>query len=268
MFIKIIALAVVGCWLAVLAHAADADSKPERKVRILAVGDSPPFLQEIRDGVRYELDVPPDSIPPREVVPSSGKDTPPAKDPQPAKPLALHLGRISAPATAPAGAGIFDLKRVGDGPDAKPWLRIQRPETGDFLLLLWRDPSKKSWRDALGLCVPDGPLGAPAGSVRIANLCPAPIRIVWAGEGLMLVAGKTISRTLKPGAEIPFQIIAPDKSGALKTYYSGNVTQNPGERSIVTVYRADGVSPRRPIKVEILREPAPPPPDAAGTPKH
>jgi len=274
MSIKSFLLVVAGCWFAVWAHAADGNSKQERKVRILPVGESPPFLQEIRDGVRYELEVPPDSIPPREVVPSCGKDVPPdkdpklAKDPQAAKPLGLHLGRISAPATVPAGAGIFDLKRVGEGPDAKPWLRIQRPEAGDFLLFLWRDPNKKSWRDALGLCVPDGPLGAPAGTVRIVNLFPQAVRILWAGEALMLVPGKTIGRTVKPGAEMPFQILVADKSGAMKLYYSGNVTQNPGERSLVAIYRADGVAPRRPVKVEILREPAPPPPPPDDTKKH
>jgi len=237
-------------------------------VRVLPVGESPPFRQEVRDGVRYELDVPPDSIPPREVVTSVGKDPKTDKDPQPAKPLGLHLGRISAPAAVPPGAGILDLKRVGEGPDAKPWLRIKRPETGDFLVLLWRDPSKKSWRDALGLCVPDGPLGAPAGTERIVNLFPQAIRIVWAEEALILAAGKSISRTVKPGAEIALQILVADKTGAMKRYYSGNVTQNQGERGLVMIYRADGVSPRRPVKVEILREPAPPPPPDDDGKKH
>ena len=41
--------------------------QPRRQARFLAIGDSPPFAQEIRDGVRYELEPPPDSIPPRQV---------------------------------------------------------------------------------------------------------------------------------------------------------------------------------------------------------
>ena len=41
--------------------------RPPRNLRILPVGESPPYRQEIRDGVRYELPPPPGSVPPMEV---------------------------------------------------------------------------------------------------------------------------------------------------------------------------------------------------------
>ena len=47
-------------FLTLLPAVAEPESKPARHARFFAVGESPPFRQEIRDGVRYELDPPPD----------------------------------------------------------------------------------------------------------------------------------------------------------------------------------------------------------------
>lgn len=242
-----IILTAVACGLTFVSLAAEPEDKSARRIRLLAVGDNPPFRQEIRNGVRFELNAPLDSIPPREVDVRCGKES--------AAPVALHLGRISMPVAVPAGLGILDLKRGGETPDASPWLRIQRPESGDFLVLIWRDPTKKNWRDAVSLSVPDGPAGSPAGTVRIVNIFPHSVRIMWGDETLVLAPGKTIARPVRPGAEMPFQILVADKAGGMQRYYSGNVTQNQGERSLVTIYQADGVAPRRPLKVAVLREP-------------
>ena len=35
--------------------------RPPRHLRVLAVGESPPYRQEVRDGVRYEMPPPPGS---------------------------------------------------------------------------------------------------------------------------------------------------------------------------------------------------------------
>jgi hypothetical protein len=240
------------CVLTILSVSAAPEAKPVRHARFLAVGDIPPFRQEIRDGIRYELDPPADSVPPREIVLGFGKKITDA--------LTLRLGRITEPVEIPEGEGNLDLRRVGDDLKAAPWLSFKRPETGDFLVYLFRSPSKKTWNDAVGLIIPDGPVGSPAGTVRVVNLYPLAIRVVWAAEGIMLPAGKNILRTIQPGTEVPFQILVPDQSGAMKRYYSGAVTQNPNERGLVTIYRADGENPRRPVKVSMLREPVAPPP--------
>lgn len=235
--------------LTLLTVVADPESKPVRHARFLAVGDSPPFRQEIRDGVRYEIDPPPDSIPPREVLPVCGNES--------ATPVAIHLGRISAPVTVPQGAGTLDLRRPGTAPGAEPWVRFTRPETGDFLVLLWRNRTQGSWKYATSLIVPDGPAGAAADTARIVNLFPLAVRINWGRESLILPAGKSIQRSISPGADIPFQIVVSDSSSPMKRYFSSSVTQNHGERGWITIYRADGEAPRRPLKVAMLREPAP-----------
>lgn len=243
---------VIACLLAALPLAAAPEGKPAaRHVRLLALGESPPFRQEIRDNVRYELDPPKGSIPPREVTVGSGESV--------SEPMALRLGQITAPVKVTAGVGALAIRRSDDPSDSKPWLSVKPPETGDFLVYVFRDPNKKTWDDAVSLVVPDGD-GTPAGTVRIANLFPLAVHVAWGGESLVLGPGKSILREAKPGAEIPFQILVPDESGALKRYYSGGVNQNQGERGFVTIYRADGFSPRRPVKVSMLREPVVAPP--------
>ncbi|MCU0751303.1 MAG: hypothetical protein MUF13_17325, partial [Akkermansiaceae bacterium] len=80
-------------------------AEARRQARFLAIGDSPPYAQEIRDGVRYELEPPADSIPPRQVTTSA--------DGQAASTVELRLGRISGPVKVPPGAGPFDLRKIG-----------------------------------------------------------------------------------------------------------------------------------------------------------
>lgn len=245
------------CYLTIVGLCAQPEKQPDRHARFFAVGDSPPFRQEIRDGIRYEIDPPADSVPPREVVPGFGEEL--------ADAVPLRLGRITAPVKVPAGAGEIQLRKPGEAADSAPWLRVKRPESGDFLVYLFRNPAQKTWKDAASLVIPDGAAAFPAGSVRIVNLFPLAIQIAWGAETTTLPAGKTILKSVKPGTETPFQILVADQDGTLKRYYSGAVIQNPGERGLVTIYRADGTAPRRPVKVSMLREPvAPPPPPKDG----
>jgi len=238
--------------LMVIAAAAQAREPelPPRHARLLAVGDLPPFRQEVRDGVRYEIEPPPGSIPPRSVTigpADSGSKAPPGID--------LRLGRISQAVEIPPDEGRIELRRAGEAPEAAPCLRLKRPPSGDFLVMLWRDPAQATWSKPMGLIVPDGPEGTPAGSVRITNLFQQAVRVVWGGEVLLLRPRQSILRTLEPGDEVPFQILIADATGALKPYYSSSVTRNGSERAFITVYRADGIAPRRHVKVAILREP-------------
>ena len=242
-------------FLTLIRVVADPEAQPVRYARFFAVGDSPPFRQEIRDGVRYEIDPPPDSIPPREIVPGFGKES--------AAAVVIHLGRISTPVAVPEGKGPLDLRRPGTAPGAEPWVRLNRPETGDFLVYLWRDRTQATWKNATSLIVPDGSAGAAADTARIVNLFPLAVRILWGHEALILPAGKSIQRTVIPGADVPFQILVPESSAApasFKRYYASTITQNHGERGWITIYRADGEAPRRPLKVTTLREPVPPAP--------
>jgi len=233
-------------------------ASPPRQLRFLPVGDLPPFRQEVRDGVRYELEPPAGSIPPREVVLGFGNGEEAAAE----RSAPLLLGRITEPLRAPAGAGPLLVRRRNDAEDSEPWLRVERPESGDFLVMLWRDPSKGSWDKARALVLPDGPEAAPADKVRIVNLAPVTVGVVFGGEKIALPSGRSYQRAVVPGKQADFQLGAMDAKGKLARFHAGTLFQNPGERTLVVVYRADGVQPRRPLKALVRREPVPKAPPA------
>lgn len=226
-----------------------AEKEVVREVRFFPVGELPPFRQDVRDGVRYELEPPAGTIPPREVMLGFDGDQSEA--------VLLRLGQISEPLKVPNGSGPVLLKKREAAAEAEPWLRLTRPEAGDFLVILWRDAKGGTWEKVNSLVLPDDPVSAPAGSVRIINISPYPVRMVIGAEKILLDAGKSFKRTVPSGIEQPFQILLADTSGNLKTLHSSVITQNAGERSLVLVFRADGESPRRPVKVSVQREPVP-----------
>lgn len=245
------------------------DAKPARKARFLALGDAPPFRQEIRDGVRYELDPPPGSVPPPELAvtaaPPDGQEAR-SGDAPPPQPVQLRLGRLSEAVEVPGGAGPLRLAAPGAGP---AWLTLPRPESGDFLVLLWRKPGAASWDEALHRIVPDGPLGAPGGNFRLINLFPQSVYLRWGSESLQVKPGTALTRAVAPGAEVPFEVLVADAAGRPKRYHRTSVSLGGGERGWVLLFRADGESPRRPLKVAVLREavaarPLPVPAGAAG----
>lgn len=230
---------------------AAAEETPERHVRFLPLGELPPFRQQIRDGVRYELEPPEGSIPPRDVVLGFGKE--------PGDSTPLRLGETTAPLKAPPGVGPLLLRQKDSKEDAKPWLSLLRPENGDFLVLLWRDSKAKTWAEARSLSLPDDRASAPAGSVRFVNCSPATVGVALGKEKLLLGPGKVFRRDVAAlGRDLVFQVYLADTSGGVKILHAGALLQNAGERGLVLIYRADGVAARRPLKVVVRREVLPP----------
>jgi hypothetical protein len=247
--------------LAFLLTAADLaaqDTKaPTRKLRLMAVGDPPPFQQEYRDGVRHEVEAPPGSIPPRQIELSGN-----AGD---KKTMKLALGETTPPVAVPGEATRVDLQAGG-----QVWHAVNLPEGGDYLVILLRDPASKNWDKARSILVPEGAGKFDEGDIRFISLTAAPLRFQIKGTAAFEVpAGKTITKKLgvATGAETLAQYRDPEKGW--KKLWSSALVQNRGERSTVLVYAADGVKPRQPLKLVALREktaPATPPAVAPPSP--
>ena len=125
-----------------------------------------------------------------------------------------------------------------------------------MLVILWRaEGNKGTWAKPLSLVLPDGPEQAPAGRIRLLNVSPVTVGVVMGAERIALPAGKSFDRPLQQGKDIPFQLGAVDAKGEFRRFYSGSALQNPGERTLVVIYRADGVDPRSDLKANVMREP-------------
>ena len=239
-----------------LGHAQDAADvqapPPPRALRLLPLGEPPPFRQEVKDGVRYELEPAAGSIPPRQIRLGEGDK---------ATLVRLNLGRASESLKIPGGSApvIFREASAPDDPATKPWLTLMPPDTGNVLAVLWRDPGSR-WSQPRSYVFADSAAALPAGSLRIVNLLPVEAALIFGEDRLILLPGKSLVKSLSVGTDQPIQIAFRNSSGQYQRFYSGAVLLNPNERAQIFVHRADGEKPRSPAKVVIFNEIAPPPP--------
>lgn len=227
--------------------------KKERHVRLLALGDPPPYRQEVRGGVAYELDPPPGSIPPRMIALSFTKED----SEEAIGECRLTLRRMSQRLVAPAGAGPLLLRDAGDDAPGKPWLKVQRPARGDFVVMVWRDPDSKTWDKVRSMVLTDTPEVAPAGSLTIINLAVNRLALVIDDEKLVLPPGRPVRRRVAPRRPVPIQVARAGEAGKFESFLSRTVETGPDERSLVVFFRADGIKPRQPVQVIVHRERVP-----------
>lgn len=228
-------------------HAEEEEAKvPPRQMRLLTVGERPPFLQEIRDGVRIELPPPPGSLPPVELeisVPTEeGKEKKSGE-------LRLRLGSISPPIEVAGGKGQVILRLSGGDEGAKPWCRIVRPESGDFVVVLWRDQEAGTWEQPAAFVVSTD---LPPGKATLVNVAPGPVAVVYDAERIGLAPGRPSLRDLVPGKPIGLQV-GLQQGGQFKRLVSRSLEQGGREHSLVVFYRADGVKPRSPLGIKVVR---------------
>lgn len=230
-----------------LADDAEGPTKePLREMRLLTVGEMPPFRQEIRDGVRYQLPAPPGSLPPTEVdvrIPSAdGKE-------KKGESIRLRIGNISAPVKVPAGKGALVMRVAESASEGKPWLRLERPESGDFIVVMWRGQRNNSWDEPSAFVMPTN-LGE--GQASLINVAPGNIAVVYGGERLALRPLSPLTRPLDPGRPLGLQV-GLAKADTLQRLISRSIEQPPGHSSIVVFFRNDGEKPRSPLGVKVIR---------------
>jgi hypothetical protein len=239
------------------------DRQPDRLLRLLPLGEAPPFKFDFVDGARVEREPPAGSIPPRQVqiADAEGKEV--------GQPIRLVLDQLSA--SIPVPAGRIPLHESGRGGfDATTWHAVTMPEKSSHALaLLWRDPVEKNWSKARSVILADDVASFPAGMVRLVNVSPWPVSIEFEGAKFKLEAGKLAMQGKARAVyrQVPMGIEMQDSRGRAVPVFNQGINQAAGERTNVLIYRADGNQPRRPAKVKILREravlPAPPKPKEA-----
>ena len=225
--------------------------KSKRSIRVLTVGDPPPFKQVIENGVRREVPPPPGSLPPIEVsvaVAAEGDG-----EEFMAGVSRLQLGRMSAPLTVPQGELPLLLRKGRDAKAGEAWMKVNPPPIGDFYTILWRKSREVTWDEASFLCLP---ATAPPGTVTLLNVTPATLAIYLGTEKIALAAGKSVRRPLVRGTPLGFQYALANTEGKLVRQASMSLEQPPSDRSLVVIYVADSPSARKPLNVVVHREEA------------
>ena len=224
-----------------LAALASAQEAPTASLRLLALGELPPFRQEIRDGVRRELDPPEGSIPPRTL--EAGLPATAEKDAK-APGFRLQLGMLGLPAKVfPVDAKV----KLRDSEQGE-WAVIPCPAGARTLAVLWRKGD--SWKKPEVLALPDLAPDHDPRTFRFVNVAPQTVGVVFGEKRFQLEAGKTLSLTLPDGAKaVSVSVLFAGPGGALKPCFSGMAEPRKGSATQYFIHRADGESPRRPVNV-------------------
>ena len=236
------------CFLALwIVGIANADEeKPKCQLRFLAVGNAPPFRQEVRDGIRYELPPPPGSIPPRVLLleQESGDE-----EFEELGRVQMKLGRLSGKLEFPvAGKKPIRLREEGE---VKPWIELQKPGAGSYLVVIRRAPQSRTWDRVQTQTVGDD---LPAGALRFINASARTLALVLGEQKIGLISGKTWTTRLKAGEPQAFQLGVPVDGGGLKRILSRSLEQGANEKTVVVLSEADRPDARVPLKVTVIRE--------------
>lgn len=249
---QISALFLCAALLPGVSLAQSSEKKAKGWLRILPVGDAPPWMEVEEGGVRKQVSAPVGSVPPFEVKV-------PEQEGEENEPVRLNLNSISSRFVASVGS--IPLSDP-EGPAGEAWHTLKMPARSSALAVLWRDPEKKKWTTARSLMLPDDTTAFPGGRVRILNISKYPIGVRFQGKGSGLAPGKMVMAGVKGQAlkDAPFEINIPNGKGGWKRIFDRAITQSASERTNIIIYTADGVKPLRPAQVFIRRERAVIPP--------
>ncbi|MCW1887568.1 hypothetical protein OKA04_22720 [Luteolibacter flavescens] len=225
---------------------ASAQDKPTpHSLRILTLGDPPPYRQEVRNGVRYEIPAADGTIPPRNLeVPALSE----SGEPENLK-LRLRLGIASDPLQFP----LPENRSVETRQPSGPWAKIPLSTSEATLALIWR--TGPDWNKVGVIHVPDGKADRSKGDCRFINVTAKPMGIVIGTEKLKLEPRTSIMRSLPAGTqETTVSILYPGADGTLQSCLSTTVTRSADKLQQYVIYAADGNKPRVPVKVLPLTE--------------
>lgn len=236
---------VLRLFLLLLPALASAQDKPAKHtLRLLPLGDPPPFLQEVRNGVRYEIPAAEGTIPPRNLelhIPvEKGEET---------SQLRLRLGSASAPLEFP----LPETKTVEARQGSAVWLKIPLSSSEASLALVWR--GGPDWSKAGVMTIPDGKAERSKGDCRFVNLTGKSMGLVWGTERLKLEPRTTLMRSIPAGTEeLALSILYPDAKNNLRPCLATQISRRADKLQQYLIYASDEKEARMPVKVLPLEE--------------
>lgn len=223
---------------------------PQHRLRVLAVGDQPPFKQEVREGVRYEIAPPAEMVPPRTLLipfPVKQGEEKQKEDMQ----LRLRLGQVSAPLLMP----VPDNRRVPLNSDhSGKWLDIPLSSGEASLAIVWRKGPK--WTAANSIIIPDDSAARAEGNLHFSNVSVYPVGLEIGKEKIRLNPGMSYTRKLPSDRMTPLQVSYLLADGSNRLCHSAALEPCRGSYRRLVIYSADGNRPRNPVKVLQLEEPS------------
>ena len=228
--------------IVILTILASAQEIPIQKLRLLPLGDPPPFRQTVRDGVRYELDAPEGALPPARLV-LEGMVT--AVN-VPTHSLRMTLGRATADLLAPQAKVSLSLLKEDGG----VWAKVSPHTSGCSLILLWK--SGGSWSDVGHLALDDSQAVHADYSFHFTNVTAVKMGVILGQEKLLLDPKSTFTRIINKNTLCRIVYILPGNK--VKTCFQSELSGSVGTHQRLIVYPTNSPTSRNPAKVLTMVE--------------
>ena len=226
----------------ILSITASAQEIPLQKLRLLPLGDPPPFRQAVRDGVRYELDAPAGALPPAKVV-LEGMVT--AAN-VPTLPLRMTLGRATTDLSAPQSKVSLSLQKEDGG----IWAKVSPHTSGSSLILLWK--SGGSWSDVGHLALDDSQAAHVDYAFHFTNVTAVKMGVILGQEKLLLEPKTTFTRIINKNTDCRIVYVLPGNK--VKTCFQSELIGSVGSHQRLIVYPTNSTTSRNPSKVLVMAE--------------
>ena len=217
-------------------------------VRVLALGDHPPYRHELKDGVMQEIEAPEGSNPPKEIIIGAAL---PAKGKAPQATM-FRLGQVSNSQECLVGEdSIIPIKKG----DASPWFSVKVPTTRNASIVMVIRKGA-TWDEVTPVVFPDDATVRKAGATLITNMTGQPMFLTIGSQKIRLNSLKSYEVTLsadKPQMNLAIQYM--NKSGKLEDAFSNQIAQQNTSHQRLIIYPADSENPRTPVNVITLIDP-------------
>lgn len=226
----------------ILSISASAQEIPLQKLRLLPLGDPPPFRQAVRDGVRYELDAPEGAMPPAKVV-LEGMVT--AAN-VPSQSLRMTLGRATADLSVPQTKVSLSLQKEDGG----AWAKLSPHTSGSSLILLWK--AGGTWSDVGHLALDDSQAAHVDYAFHFTNVTAVKMGVILGQEKLLLEPKSTFTRIINKNTACRIVYILPGNK--VKTCFQSELSGSVGTHQRLIVYPTNSSTSRNPAKVLFMAE--------------
>ncbi|MDB4639435.1 hypothetical protein OAE58_00090 [Akkermansiaceae bacterium] len=216
-------------------------------VRILPVGDMPPWQEKIQNGVRVQIPPPPGALPIEKATMAISESR--------GETLSLVLGKMTKylplDGSLPSVQLFEDKFMKGD-----PWVKAaNRPGTQSLMLLI-RDPrqAKPSWKTPIAKMIPDDLISFPPESLRFANISASKIVVrIDEAPAFTLSPGDIVIKKQQAG-KVTLLIGTANEGQRPKRIYKNRLTIKDGERTGIFIYRSDGKAADEAPKIRFFPE--------------
>lgn len=210
---------------------------PPKFLRYVALGQLPPWKEEILSDRRIQLPPEPGQMPPNEIWVNGGDYSGISRK--------LYLKRLT-------NYFSFDGEQtkleILDKEGGAVWFGHPMPNASHTLAILFRDLNEMTWFKPVAKVVRDDLQAFPLGTMRLVNVSHMEV-VVKVGEEapVFIKPGESSHQTLQEGNNLVIvDVVGP--GGETRTIYQNDIPMKKGRRVQSFVYKSQGASPSIPVR--------------------